>query len=231
MKINSIKDYLKVEFEQSMFDLGFRYVKKDFAFKKTMNKFKCEIYFLTNTWVYEVDLIPYVGITHPLITSICNQCNYFVSNVSNLNLFVLEQICLRNGIIANGESIRYDLQLKQADRFELSDWNRIESIQPRLKSLLNLAISFIDEHACFQGLNKLYNNNPYEEYNQFCLSKHMHFFMGIILAKLCEEDYDYYKRIYERRVREEIDAIEIKDSFKRLLTLLDGINPSDFIIQ
>ena len=97
MKINSIKDYLKVEFEQSMLDLGFRYVKKDFAFKKTMNKFKCEIYFLTNTCVYEVDLIPYVGITYPLITSICNQCNYFVSNATILlEMLILVLFCYIN---------------------------------------------------------------------------------------------------------------------------------------
>lgn len=232
MKISSIKDYIKEEFGPSMLEQGFRFAKKDFAFKKSVGKFRCDIYFMTLSWVYEVDLMPSVGISHHIIDDICEKCNFFVFRAAYVNLFVLEQIVLRNGKIGGDENLEHELGLNFSERFELSDFDQskgVASIKSNLDTLLDLGVAFINKYATLQGLNKLYNTNPFEKYNHYCIGQHMHCFVGLILAKLCEDNYFYYRNIYKKRM-EGIDTTnDIRISFNKLLELLDSMDSSEIM--
>lgn len=87
--------------------------------------------------------------------------------------------------------------------------------------MLNNAIDYIKSNSSVESIDKMYNTNPLDEYNPNCSGMDTHCIIGLIAAKLSNNNYLHVREIYSNKV-ECCDFFEsTKHSFFAIRDFLD----------
>lgn len=87
--------------------------------------------------------------------------------------------------------------------------------------MLDNAVNYINTNSCIESIDKMYNTNPLYEYNPNCSGMDTHCIIGLIAAKLNNNNYSHIRDIYSNKV-ECCDFLEsTKHSFFAIRDFLD----------
>jgi len=219
MKIQDIKNHLFYALEPFAEANGFRTVKSRFALSRKESDRTDEIFFLTNSWGFEVQIFPCVSVDFRRVTEICNECGFHLNYSVFINLLLLREIELHGF----NPDMRWQMQVKQHDRLVLSDkYPNYDQLDSNLFPLLPLALKFFSEYHNIKSLDQLYNQRPINQYSPYRSGLDTHCMVGIISARLADNpQYEEIKRMYQRIVKKENFRDEMKSSFSQAITLLD----------
>ncbi len=221
MKIQDIKDHLFSTLEPFAEANGFRAVKSRFALSRKADDRTDEIFFLTNSWGFEVQIFPCVSVDFRRVTEICNECGFHLNHSVFINLLLLQEIEFHGF----NPDMRWKMQVEERDRLVLSDeYPNYDRLDRNLFSLLPLALKFFSENHNIKNIDQLYNQRPINQYSPYCSGLDTHSMVGIISARLADNpQYDEIKRMYQRIVKKENFRDEMKSSFSQVIKLLDEL--------
>ena len=179
-----------------------------------------EVFFIYNTWGFEVHIFPYVSVDFEDITSICNECGFNLNHSAFINLRLFQEIKLHGF----NPDLRWQMQISETDRFILLDdepgCNRLET---EIVSLLPLALNFFSQNESIDSIDRLFNTRPIERYSPYCSGLDTRCMIGLISAKLSRNSADGdIKQMYQQIVEREDFTAEMKYSFTRVTACLDN---------
>ena len=242
MKIQEVKTAILEGLRPFANEHGYKINKGRFGIFSKERTPRSAIYFIYNTWGFEVQLFPSVCVEFKIIHEICEQCGFHLNHCAFVNLFLLEEIQKRgsraNSLnqmgIAGTDSLtltesELSFEYMRQDNPEARDkiifkegdeW--IDRCNAIIASLLPYAVDYISQLSNIAGLDRLYNSFPINYNNPNCVGLHVHCMVGLISAKLAHNpQYDKLKDIYTTIMRKEDFPEETRQSFFRLVDYLD----------
>ena len=242
MKIQEVKTVILEGLRPFADERGYKINKGRFRIISKGQNPLTTIYYIYNTWGFEIHLRPYVAVDFKVIHEICEKCGFGLNYCAFINLFLLEEI-RKHGW---HEDLRWQMQVAATDRLTLTDdrpWlehlrkenpqagNRIiltdnetwiKQCNNRLGALLPYAVDYINNLSDIEGIDRLYNSFPINYNNPNCVGFDYHCMVGLISAKLAHNpQYDKLKDIYTTIMRKEDFPEATRQSFFRLVDYLD----------
>ena len=142
MKIADVKQIVLTELTPFAEEHGLKVKKSVFGVgsKRGQNP-KFDIFFLHNTWVVEVELLPWVNIYFKEIHNICEACGFDLNYTVGINLLLLEEIHKQ------GWNRNMTYKLFEA-HIPLRDWEEwIDNFRETMNRLCPLAIDYINRYS------------------------------------------------------------------------------------
>ena len=218
MRIADVKQIVLTELTPFAEEHGLKIKKSKFGVgsKRGQNP-KFDIFFLHNTWVVEVELLPWVNIYFKDIHNICEACGFDLNYTVGINLLLLEEIHKQ------GWNRNMTYKLFEA-HIPLRDWEEwIDNFRETMNRLCPLALEYIKRYSTIEAVDKLYNQPPFDEYNPNCSSLTHRCFIGLIAAKLVNNpEYDHLKKVYSAIIQPS-PWMKNKIAFDRLIKYLDDM--------
>ena len=218
MKLSDVKQIVLTELTPFAEEHGLKIKKSKFGVgsKRGQNP-KFDIFFLHNTWVVEVELLPWVNIYFKEIHNICEACGFDLNYTVGINLLLLEEIHKQ------GWNRNMTYKLFEA-HIPLRDWEEwIDNFRETMNRLCPLAIDYINRYSTIEAVDKLYNQPPFDEYSPNCSSSTHRCFIGLIAAKLVNNpEYDRLKKVYSAIIKPS-PWMKHKIAFDRLKKYLDDM--------
>ena len=165
MKLSDVKQIVLTELTPFAEEHGLKIKKSKFGVgsKRGQNP-KFDIFFLHNTWVVEVELLPWVNIYFKEIHNICEACGFDLNYTVGINLLLLEEIHKQ------GWNRNMTYKLFEA-HIPLRDWEEwIDNFRETMNRLCPLAIDYINRYSTIEAVDKLYNQPQFDEYSPNCSS-------------------------------------------------------------
>ena len=218
MRIADVKQIVLTELTPFAEEHGLKVKKSVFGVgsKRGQNP-KFDIFFLHNTWIDEVHLLPWVNIYFKEIHNICEACGFHLNYTVGINLLLLEEIH-KQGWNRNMTHKQFSAHITLLDGEE---W--IDNFRETMSRLCPLAMEYVNRYSTIEAVDKLFNQPPFDEYNPNCCSSTHRCFIGLIAAKLVNNpEYDYLKKVYSAII-EPSTWMEDKIAFARLIKYLDDM--------
>lgn len=167
-----------------------------------------------------IQIQPYVEIKIDAIHNICEKHGFNLNYTAFINLFVLESV-LNNTYTCDTQ---WKLQINQKERFSVHSIQDIGKTIEQLIPMLDNAVNYINSNSCVESIDRMYNTDPLYEYNPNCSGMDTHCIIGLIAAKLNNNNYSHIREIYSNKV-ECCDFLEsTKHSYFAIRDFLDEMD-------
>ncbi len=220
MNLGEVKNELIVRLTPFASTNGFKINKGQFLMNKKTLMGSASISFEHLSGLDNIQIQPYVEIKIDAIHNICEKNGFNLNYTAFINLFVLESV-LNNTYTFDTQ---WKLQINQKERFSVHSIQDIGKIINRLIPMLDNAVNYINTNSCVESIDKMYNTNPLYEYNPNCSGMDTHCIIGLIAAKLSNNNYSHIREIYSNKV-DCCDFLEsTKHSFFAIRDFLDAMD-------
>ena len=220
MNLSKIKDEIFVRLTPFASANGLKINKGQFLMKKTTSLGSATISFEHLSGMDNIQIQPYVEIKIDAIHNICEEHRFHLNYTAFINLFVLEYV-LHNTYTCDTQ---WKLQINQEERFSVHSIHEVGKIVKQLTPMLDNAINYINSNSSIDSIDKMYNTNPLDEYNPNCSGMDTHCIIGLIAAKLSNNNYFHIRDIYSNKVKC-CDFLEsTKHSFFAIRDFLDEMD-------
>lgn len=217
MNLREVKNELIVGLTPFASTNGFKINKVQFLMNKKTLMGSASISFEHLSGLDNIQIQPYVEIKIDAIHNICEKHGFNLNYTAFINLFILESV-LNNTYTCDTQ---WKLQINQKERFSVHAIQDIGKIINRLIPMLDNAVNYINTNSCVESIDKMYNTNPLYEYNPNCSGMDTHCIIGLIAAKLSNNNYSHIREIYSNKV-DCCDFLEsTKHSFFAIRDFLD----------
>ena len=196
MKLREVKNDLLVGLTPFASTNGFKINKGQFLMNKKTLMGSASISFEHLSGVDNIQIQPYVEIKIDAIHNICEKHGFNLNYTAFINLFVLESV-LNNTYTCDTQ---WKLQINQKERFSVHSIQDIGKIINRLIPMLDNAVNYINTNSCVESIDRRYNTDPLYEYNPNCSGMDTHCIIGLIAAKLNNNNYSHIREIYSNKV-------------------------------
>lgn len=191
MNLVQVKTKFFEEFGPFFKQIGFKTNKGDFSANNKDSGQIGSIYFLTYSGPYGPELEPKVCVKNNTIHKICEQNNVYLNYTAFIDLFTLYYI-------ANGKKPN---RYKSENRFVIESEEDILFFFKRYKKMLPYALDYIKKYSDIKEIDKLYNDDPFNEHNPNCSGRNTHYIIGLISSFLCNHNYEQIKGIYSELIK------------------------------
>jgi hypothetical protein len=220
MKLGEVKNELLDRLTPFASTNGFKINKGQFLMNKKTLMGSASISFEHLSGLDNIQIQPYVEIKIDAIHNICEKHGFNLNYTAFINLFVLESV-LNNTYTCDTQ---WKLQINQKERFSVHSIQDIGKIINRLIPMLDNAVNYINSNSCVESIDRMYNTDPLYEYNPNCSGMDTHCIIGLIAAKLNNNNYSHIREIYSNKV-ECCDFLEsAKHSFFAIRDFLDEMD-------
>lgn len=220
MKLGEVKNELLDRLTPFASTNGFKINKGQFLMNKKTLMGSASISFEHLSGLDNIQIQPYVEIKIDAIHNICEKHGFNLNYTAFINLFVLESV-LNNTYTCDTQ---WKLQINQKERFSVHSIQDIGKIINRLIPMLDNAVNYINSNSCVESIDKMYNTDPLYEYNPNCSGMDTHCIIGLIAAKLNNNNYSHIREIYSNKV-DCCDFLEsTKHSYFAIRDFLDVID-------
>lgn len=196
MKLREVKNELLDRLTPFASTNGFKINKGQFLMNKKTLKGSASISFEHLSGLNNIQIQPYVEIKIDAIHNICEKHGFNLNYTAFINLFVLESV-LNNTYTCDTQ---WKLQINQKERFSVHSIQDIGKIINRLIPMLDNAVNYINSNSCIESIDRMYNTDPLYEYNPNCSGMDTHCIIGLIAAKLNNNNYSHIREIYSNKV-------------------------------
>lgn len=137
------------------------------------------------------------------------------------NLFVLEKA--KEGTYS--KKTPYRLAIDNADRLCIFSLSEMPQIIEKLKPLLHIGLDFFNNFGSIDGIDKMYNADPYSVDLPYCLYYSQKALNGIIAAKLNQNPaYPMLKKLYEETlILKGFSEERTIEPYRRIVAYLDTL--------
>jgi hypothetical protein len=220
MKLGEVKNELLDRLTPFASTNGFKINKGQFLMNKKTLMGSASISFEHLSGLDNIQIQPYVEIKIDAIHNICEKHGFNLNYTAFINLFVLESV-LNNTYTSDTQ---WKLQINQKERFSVHSIQDIGKIINRLIPMLDNAVNYINSNSCVESIDRMYNTDPLYEYNPNCSGMDTHCIIGLIAAKLNNNNYSHIREIYSNKV-ECCDFLEsTKHSYFAIRDFLDEMD-------
>ena len=220
MKLGEVKNELLDRLTPFASTNGFKINKGQFLMNKKTLMGSASISFEHLSGLDNIQIQPYVEIKIDAIHNICEKHGFNLNYTAFINLFVLESV-LNNTYTSDTQ---WKLQINQKERFSVHSIQDIGKIINRLIPMLDNAVNYINSNSCVESIDRMYNTDPLYEYNPNCSGMDTHCIIGLIAAKLNNNNYSHIREIYSNKV-ECCDFLEsTKHSYFAIRAFLDEMD-------
>ena len=196
MKLGEVKNELLDRLIPFASTNGFKINKGQFLMNKKTMMGSASISFEHLSGLDNIQIQPYVEIKIDAIHNICEKHGFNLNYTAFINLFVLESV-LNNTYTSDTQ---WKLQFNQKERFSVHSIQDIGKIINRLIPMLDNAVNYINSNSCVESIDRMYNTDPLYEYNPNCSGMDTHCIIGLIAAKLNNNNYSHIRKIYSNKV-------------------------------
>lgn len=196
MKLGEVKNELLDRLTPFASTNGFKINKGQFLMNKKTLMGSASISFEHLSGLDNIQIQPYVEIKIDAIHNICEKHGFNLNYTAFINLFVLESV-LNNTYTCDTQ---WKLQINQKERFSVHSLQDIGKIINRLIPMLDNAVNYINSNSCVESIDRMYNTDPLYEYNPNCSGMDTHCIIGLIAAKLNNNNYSHIREIYSNKV-------------------------------
>lgn len=224
MKIKDVKNEILGGLKDFAAENGFKIRKGGFSLIKKTELCEYKIDFLYNTWIYSIELEPYVNVSFYELQRICEVNGYDLYYTAFINILLLKEI-VNNGF---DYQKKWVMRMNDTDRIPMEDDTLdYPKMVREVLDLMPYAMDFINDIQDYKDLDRVYNTFPIKKDNTFfTMWDTSQSIIGIIAAKLANNpEYDKVVDVYKGWIEETDNTPDEIEAFYRILNYLETYEP------